>query len=72
MLARTAISRSFAKAGFTLVRTNKHEIWRCPCGHRQVTCPSTPSKGGRSIGNTMAELARTVVVCKQRMKEGPT
>jgi hypothetical protein len=68
MRARTALIRTFEKAGFTLVRCNKHAIMRCPCGHTQVSVPTTPGYG-RSASNTTAELARTLRACRQKMEE---
>jgi predicted RNA binding protein YcfA (HicA-like mRNA interferase family) len=68
MRSATALIDRFERAGFTLVRSNGHQIWRCPCGHRQVTSPSTPGRG-RSTQNMEAEIARTLKACKPQTKE---
>jgi len=68
MKASSALCRTFERAGFTLVRSNKHQIWRCPCGHTQVTSPATPGKG-RSVENMRAEITRTLRICNQPMEE---
>jgi hypothetical protein len=62
MRARSEITRMFERAGFTLVRKRNHLIWRCPCGHTQVTCAATPGKG-RSTDNTRACMNRTIRAC---------
>jgi hypothetical protein len=67
MRARSALTRTFERAGFTLVRHTNHAIWRCPCGHAQLAAPGTPGKG-RSIANTTAEIARTLRACNQQRK----
>jgi hypothetical protein len=67
MQARSALIQVFERAGFTLARCNNHAIWRCPCGHTQVTSPSTPGKG-RAMNNTMAQIARTLKVCEQNRR----
>lgn len=65
----TRLRRAFEQAGFTLARQRVHQIWRCPCGHAQLSCPATPGKG-RSIANTQADIARTLRACEpQPMKE---
>jgi hypothetical protein len=65
MRAATALTRSFERAGFRLVRSNGHHIWACPCGHRQIVSPATPGRG-RSMENTRAEIARVLRACKPR------
>lgn len=62
MRARSALVAAFERAGFTLIRQRKHMVWRCPCGHAQVTCPSTPGRG-RSTDNSHGNLARTLRAC---------
>jgi hypothetical protein len=61
----TALDRAFTKARFTLIRHVNHKIWRCPCGHTQVTTAGTRSKG-RAFENAMAQLARTLRACQMR------
>jgi hypothetical protein len=68
MQASRALVLSFQRAGFTLVRSNRHSIWRCPCGHAQVTSPATPGKG-RSVDNCKADIARTLRACRQPTRE---
>jgi hypothetical protein len=69
MRARSDLFRRFERAGFILVRCTNHAIWRCPCGHAQVTTPCTPGKG-RSTDNCESLLARTLRACStQPMKE---
>lgn len=65
MRASSALIARFERAGFQLVRKNGHCVWRCPCGHRQVTSPATPGRG-RSVQNTEAEIARTLRICKTK------
>jgi hypothetical protein len=68
MQASTALVLAFRQAGFTLVRRNGHLIWRCPCGHTQLTSPATPGKG-RSVDNCKGDIARTLRVCRQPTRE---
>jgi predicted RNA binding protein YcfA (HicA-like mRNA interferase family) len=63
MRAKTAMVRMFERAGFQLARWNGHMTWNCPCGHTQVTIPSSPGKG-RSTQNTEALMNRTLRACK--------
>lgn len=65
MTPGNALKKKFLNAGFVLARGggNKHQTWRCPCGHTQVTSPSSPGKG-RSIPNMEALLARTLRACE--------
>lgn len=68
MRSSSALANLFERAGFRLVRSGRHLIWRCPCGHAQLTTPATPGKG-RSIQNSAGDLARALKVCEQNMKE---
>lgn len=65
MRARSALAKAFERAGFTLVRSNKHAIWRCPCGHTKIPAPKTPGKG-RAVWNTEALMTRTLRACNQQ------
>lgn len=65
MRARSTLTLVFERAGFTLARMTNHAIWRCPCGHTQVTAPTTPGRG-RSMDNTTAQIARTLKACEKR------
>lgn len=68
MLAYTALARLYEQSGFTLVRKKKHPIWRCPCGHAQIT-ESSSRHGGSGDINARTRIARTLRVCSQQMKE---
>lgn len=63
MRASTELVRAFERAGFRLVRSNGHLIWRCPCGHQTLTSPATPGKG-RSIQNAKADITRALRGCQ--------
>jgi hypothetical protein len=65
MRRESEIQRALAGGGFTLVRHNKHEIWRCPCGHKQLTIACTGFRG-RGNSNCMAMIARTLRACETR------
>lgn len=67
MRARSALYVAFERAGFRLVRANKHYLWACPCGHTQIPCPKTPGKG-RSVWNTEALLKRTLKACTEQRR----
>jgi hypothetical protein len=67
MQARSALFKAFERAGFTLVRCSRHAIWRCPCGHAQLTSPTTPGKG-RSAWNAEADIARTLRACNTQRR----
>lgn len=58
----TAIDNMFEAAGFTLVRKTRHRVWRCPCGHIQLTSQSSPCKG-RGDQNVKAKLNRALREC---------
>lgn len=68
MRARSALCQTFEQAGFVLVRSNKHHLWRCPCGHTQIPSPKTPGKG-RSVWNTEALMTRVLRACQQNVRE---
>jgi len=54
--------RAYKAAGFTLVRSKKHLIFQCPCGHAQLVDTSTRC-GGRGGTNAKARIARTLRAC---------
>jgi hypothetical protein len=60
--ANSALVQVFERAGFILVRTANHYIWRCPCGHTQLTCAASPGKG-RAVENTQAQIRRALRAC---------
>jgi hypothetical protein len=62
MHAHTALINTLMSAGFTLARKRQHEIWRCPCGHGQITVHSTGGKGRGDI-NARKQMARTLREC---------
>lgn len=66
MRDQTEITQMFLAAGFKLARRGGHPIWRCPCGHAQISAPSTPGGGNRSRPNTKSLLARTARACSQK------
>jgi hypothetical protein len=66
MRAHRELFKRFEGAGFTLVRKSNHAIWRCPCGHAQLTTPRTPGLGGRGLDNCYSELSRALKICNQR------
>ena len=57
-----AMIKIFEDAGFTFVRENRHQIWRCPCGHTQVVTSGSPC-GGRGSRNAQAQIRRTLREC---------
>lgn len=65
MRSITAIDHMMTAAGFTLVRQSNHRVWRCPCGHAQITSHCSPC-GGRGDQNMKAKLARTVRACNPK------
>lgn len=58
----TALDRLLTGAGFSPVRHKNHKIWRCPCGHTQLTL-SGSRHGGRGDQNAKALIARTLRAC---------
>jgi hypothetical protein len=52
-----ALAELLDKAGFILVRWNKHQIWHCPCGRHRITAASTCG-GGSGFTNARLQLAR--------------
>lgn len=71
MNAKSALYAAYEEAGFTLVRWSNHLIWRCPCGHAQITSPATPGKG-RVAQNSAADIARTLRACRPKPTEEST
>lgn len=67
MQASSALCKAFERAGFTLVRSNRHLIWQCPCGHAKIPSPKTPGKG-RAVWNSEALLTRTLRACQQQRR----
>ena len=62
MKSTTALVLLFQEHGFTLARAKNHPVWRCPCGHAQITTISTPAQG-RSEANAKALIKRTRRAC---------
>ena len=58
----------FEENGFTLARQRNHMIWRCPCGHAQITVPTSPGKP-TNLTAGVAYLNRTKRACKPTRKE---
>lgn len=68
MLEVTARARLYEAVGFTLARAKNHPIWRCPCGHAQISDTHSHCEGRGDI-NARRRIARTLRVCEQRLKE---
>lgn len=69
MASRTTdLVNALDKAGFTLLRRNKHMIWDCPCGHDRITISCSRQRGS---GNTAAyaQMARILRECGPRRKD---
>lgn len=64
MRADTALYLALEDAGFKLLRSNRHQVWGCPCGHTQVTVSKTPGKG-RSATNATGDMKRALRECSQ-------
>jgi len=56
------VDKMIRDAGFILVRQSRHRVWRCPCGHIQITSHSSPC-GGRGDRNMEAKVARALRGC---------
>lgn len=63
-----ALVKLFEENGFTLVRHRKHMIWRCPCGHAQLTVPSSPGKP-TNLHAGAGGIKRTKRACKPTQEE---
>lgn len=63
----TALDRAYTEAGFSLVRSRNHKIWRCPCGHTQIAS-SNSRHGGRGDQNAKALITRTLRACTPRQR----
>lgn len=66
MRGRTEITKSFVRAGFTLVRRRNHEIWACPCGHAQIVAATSGDGKGSAAVNLRTRIARTLRACQQQ------
>lgn len=62
MRKRVDCNDLFDKAGFVLIRAKTHNVYRCPCGHAQVSSPCTPGRG-RAVPNLKAQINRTLRAC---------
>jgi hypothetical protein len=60
--ASSVLVQALVRAGFTLVRTTKHQTWTCPCGHARISCAVSPGKG-RAVENTQAQIRRILRAC---------
>jgi len=65
MRRESEIKRALIGGGFRFVRHTKHDIYRCPCGHAQLTIACTGFRG-RGNDNCMALIARTLRACETR------
>jgi hypothetical protein len=59
------LNKFFAANGFVMIRSRKHEIWRCPCGHTQIVSSCT-RQGGRGDMNCKSRIARVLRECGTR------
>lgn len=66
MRGGTEITQMLKKAGFELLRKNKHEVWGCPCGHALITVAATGDGKGSAAINIRTRLARTLKTCEQQ------
>ena len=51
------IARAFDRAGWVLVRSRKHQIWRCPCRKHTYTMAHSLGRG-RALNNTIQQIKR--------------
>jgi hypothetical protein len=68
MRKRVDCYEMYENAGFVLVRAKNHNIFRCPCGHTQVSGPCTPGRG-RAVPNLKAQINRTLRACAAKLEE---
>jgi hypothetical protein len=61
------MNQAFLRAGFALVREKNHPVWRCPCGHKQVTSSNTHCEG-RADRNSAALIRRTLRECRKQRR----
>lgn len=66
MNAITALKNELVRAGFRLARTNRHQVWLCPCGRHLYT--SSSSHKHRDDNNAYTKLSRILRECKQNME----
>jgi hypothetical protein len=59
----------FLTAKFTLIREKNHPIFRCPCGHRQVST-SNSHCGGRGSTNARLLVRRVLRQCAELEAQG--
>ena len=51
------VARALKRAGFQVIRTKRHAVWRHPDG-RQLTMPESPSDSYRGERNAVADARR--------------
>lgn len=67
MRSDNEIYNELSRAGFTLLRKRRHQVWACPCGRHLLTCQSTPG-GGRSNINAITTMRRVLRACEEGAK----
>jgi len=65
----TAMFKLFTDADFTLVRWKNHPIFRCPCGHRQVSTSGSHCEG-RGATNAQLLIRRVLRECTALKQQG--
>jgi len=64
------VVKLFRENGFTLARWKNHPVWRCPCGHVQITTSNLKgSNRGRGDDNVLAQIKRESRICKIKLEE---
>lgn len=65
----TAMLKLFTDAKFELVRNKNHPIYRCPCGHRQVSTSGSHCEG-RGSTNARLLIRRVLRECTALKQQG--
>lgn len=50
------LRQALTNAGWTRVRRNSHEVWRCACGEHSTAIATTHGRG-RGLANKVSELS---------------
>jgi hypothetical protein len=65
----TEMLKLFTDAKFTPVRNKNHPIFRCPCGHRQVSTSGSHCEG-RGTTNARLLIQRVLRQCAELERQG--